>query len=368
MIRRPSEVMLPSIEQCLFGPTRECPVIVMPPTCDDGDDDDDDNVDNDDTDPPEEPTTHAATERTEGDTDDTTQKPNNNGFPQLDGFSSKISTSAIDILYDSLDLGHWAEAAKQHDIHMEKLRKVASHGIPDEGSFRGITWRILLNYLPPKEIHESWGMQIPPKRDFYRQLVHQYFPPGTMEDGRLLRGQLTKTLRNRKLRQQQKKNAILMGTVKEEPQPPSAAEDAASDGSSSEANSTITAPTVEELLPPKFREQWKRSGITLDKMSTATSTGLDLNLNYLKVPSFADTPKSSAQATFQDFLEDAKLLEEIRKDVARTLPHLLFFLEPNDNLGLRRYAALERILFLWAKLNKGVSSGCLVGLFTFGWY
>jgi hypothetical protein len=49
------------------------------------------------------------------------------------------------------------------------------------------------------------------------------------------------------------------------------------------------------------------------------------------------------------------LLEEIRKDVVRTHPDLFFFLEPNNNLGLRRYAALERILFVWAKLNKGVS-------------
>ena len=34
--------------------------------------------------------------------------------------------------------------------------------------------------------------------------------------------------------------------------------------------------------------------------------------------------------------------------------------EPTDDLGLKRYAALERILFLWAKLNKGVSTNIFV--------
>eukprot|EP00578_Thalassiosira_sp_NH16_P019038 CAMPEP_0181093548 /NCGR_PEP_ID=MMETSP1071-20121207/9509_1 /TAXON_ID=35127 /ORGANISM="Thalassiosira sp., Strain NH16" /LENGTH=1002 /DNA_ID=CAMNT_0023175799 /DNA_START=199 /DNA_END=3205 /DNA_ORIENTATION=- len=52
--------------------------------------------------------------------------------------------------------------------------------------------------------------------------------------------------------------------------------------------------------------------------------------------------------------ENVMLLDEIRKDVIRTHPDLRFFLEPNEDLGQKRYAALERILFVWAKLNKGV--------------
>ncbi|KAL7487750.1 hypothetical protein ACHAW6_013326, partial [Cyclotella cf. meneghiniana] len=52
--------------------------------------------------------------------------------------------------------------------------------------------------------------------------------------------------------------------------------------------------------------------------------------------------------------ENTLLLDEIRKDVIRTHPDLRFFLEPKDDLGQKRYAALERILFVWAKLNKGV--------------
>lgn len=58
---------------------------------------------------------------------------------------------------------------------------------------------------------------------------------------------------------------------------------------------------------------------------------------------------------WNNFLENATLLDEIRKDVNRTHPHLYFYLEPQRQLGARRYGALERILFVWAKLNKGVA-------------
>ena len=66
-----------------------------------------------------------------------------------------------------------------------------------------------------------------------------------------------------------------------------------------------------------------------------------------------DRPPSSSET---DEEENLLLLDEVRKDVIRTHPDLRFFLEPAENLGQKRYAALERILFVWAKLNKGVSA------------
>ena len=67
------------------------------------------------------------------------------------------------------------------------------------------------------------------------------------------------------------------------------------------------------------------------------------------------TPNSSSTVPpDNDEEENMILLDEIRKDVIRTHPDLRFFLEPEDGLGQKRYAALERILFVWAKLNKGV--------------
>ena len=73
----------------------------------------------------------------------------------------------------------------------------------------------------------------------------------------------------------------------------------------------------------------------------------------------ATTPHTNSNSGLQpdnDEEENMLLLDEIRKDVIRTHPDLRFFLEPEEGLGQKRYAALERILFVWAKLNKGVST------------
>ncbi|KAL7530335.1 hypothetical protein ACHAXR_003433, partial [Thalassiosira sp. AJA248-18] len=68
----------------------------------------------------------------------------------------------------------------------------------------------------------------------------------------------------------------------------------------------------------------------------------------------APIPPMTGMDSNTDEEENILLLDEIRKDVIRTHPDLRFFLEPNEDLGQKRYAALERILFVWAKLNKGV--------------
>lgn len=76
-----------------------------------------------------------------------------------------------------------------------------------------------------------------------------------------------------------------------------------------------------------------------------------------------DSKPSITLSPSQDIEEEENilLLDEIRKDVIRTHPDLRFFLEPKEDLGQKRYAALERILFVWAKLNKGVSILYLIG-------
>ncbi len=313
---RNRNIPLPPIEECLFGQTRQCPKISkLPKTLE--------------TDSIEQDSSREEEEEEDIITDQTPQR-------------RSTTRSLTALMYDGFHLGHWAEAAQRHDIDLGQLRKIASRGIVDEGSFRGIAWRVLLNFLPTKEIAESWSAQVPPKRDFYHQLVKQYFQ-GTVDTGRELRGQLSKKVRNR----QGKKKTIKVDETK--------GDDSSAVSSASSVDSTPYSDIneVEDLLPVKFKDQWKQSGITLDRMTTATSTTDNLRLNYPVVPPLDE---DSPVEDFQDFMEDAMLLEEIRKDVARTLPHLLFFLEPNDDLGLRRYAALERILFLWAKLNKGVSN------------
>jgi Rab-GTPase-TBC domain len=70
------------------------------------------------------------------------------------------------------------------------------------------------------------------------------------------------------------------------------------------------------------------------------------------VSSDEDSINMIKQDNLQDFVDNVLLLDEIRKDVIRTHPDLAFFLDPT--VGVRRYAAIERILFVWSKYNKGV--------------
>jgi hypothetical protein len=134
-------------------------------------------------------------------------------------------------------------------------------------------------------------------------------------------------------------------------------------------------------IPENVREQWKKSGRDPESLSAGmggkrSRSCLNRHFNALLV-----TTNDTANTTTNDvhkaqkadeiltmggevendfdpqwrhFLENATLLDEIRKDVVRTHPDLKFFLEPEDSLGIRRYAAIERVLFVWAKLNKGV--------------
>ncbi len=136
--------------------------------------------------------------------------------------------------------------------------------------------------------------------------------------------------------------------------------------------STSESTINQEDIPYEVKEQWRKSGrdpdsllagmgktisgrfvnallITNNDTATTKSNDMDRNLYLTKSLEGDYDPK------WRHFLENASLLDEIRKDVVRTHPDLKFYLEPNDNLGSRRYAAIERILFVWAKLNKGVS-------------
>jgi hypothetical protein len=99
---------------------------------------------------------------------------------------------------------------------------------------------------------------------------------------------------------------------------------------------------------------------------TTTDSGKDEAVELCrKDSSYCNTEKSPiVLSPSQDLDEEENilLLDEIRKDVIRTHPDLRFFLEPNEDLGQKRYAALERILYVWASLNKGVSTIFLMPL------
>lgn len=135
------------------------------------------------------------------------------------------------------------------------------------------------------------------------------------------------------------------------------------DGDHDEAETeSCRTPSRSDRIPPRIRDEWKKTGRDLQALDQMGI--LDSSMNTLLViedegtkrrVSVTDDPLSTeADSKWFQFFENASLLDEIRKDVVRTHPDLYFFLEPENNLGQRRYAALERILFVWAKLNKGV--------------
>eukprot|EP00956_Cyclotella_meneghiniana_P005723 scaffold7418_cov77-Cyclotella_meneghiniana.AAC.7 len=107
---------------------------------------------------------------------------------------------------------------------------------------------------------------------------------------------------------------------------------------------------MNNLLLPEDMEESKTQ---LDESRTynekVDATQLSTQDNQDSKPSITLSPSQDIEEE-----ENLLLLDEIRKDVIRTHPDLRFFLEPKEDLGQKRYAALERILFVWAKLNKGV--------------
>lgn len=144
---------------------------------------------------------------------------------------------------------------------------------------------------------------------------------------------------------------------------------------SKSSDSVMPVHTPQMLVPARVREQWKQSGRDSEVLEAFSDNTGHMNAllviddegntydeNGDKSPRkdggrvhVNDDPLSLEPGSkWAQFFENAGLLDEIRKDVVRTHPDLTFFLEPEEKLGQRRYAAVERVLFVWAKLNKGV--------------
>jgi hypothetical protein len=136
--------------------------------------------------------------------------------------------------------------------------------------------------------------------------------------------------------------------------------------SNSNGGDEITGMMNTLLLPDDMNESEVPRDTTRSVSITTTDSGKDEAVELCRQNSSdCNTGKSPiALSPSQDLDEEENilLLDEIRKDVIRTHPDLRFFLEPNEDLGQKRYAALERILYVWASLNKGVSEHLLMHL------
>jgi len=181
------------------------------------------------------------------------------------------------------DIGESIDLQRSHVIDFRALRKISSEGIGDCGSRRGVTWRVLLGYLPLEL--EKWEEVLAKERGLYRKLVSELFVDPRHSSSTTLR-----------------------------------------------SNVDIS----------KFSE----NRLNISSLMTESEKTVVSETNH---PLSLDNNSEWAQ-----FFENERMLDEIRKDVVRTHPDLAFFLETERNLGQRRYAAIERILFVWAKLNIGV--------------
>jgi hypothetical protein len=165
-------------------------------------------------------------------------------------------------------------------LDLKKIREISFYGIP-EGSLRAIYWKVLLHYLPVKQVH--WPSELQKNRQLYQEFK------------------------------------------------------------------------IELIVNP--RKDYAASPVS-------------------KPQQVDDHPLSRKHdSQWNTYFKDNDMIADIEKDVRRTFPYLHFFQQPHndaDTLDLLRslhtlsgprdesegnihYIALKRILFIWCKLNPGIS-------------
>jgi Rab-GTPase-TBC domain len=297
-----------------------------------------------------------------------------------------------------------------HIINLPYLRKIVSAGgilVEDDDetgqSYRAVAWRLLLNYLPPNV--SQWRSSVTEQRHLYTELCHNIFVD--IADAHDRSSELRGVRPFRFSSPQQNHDDGGSGADGASATPWSSQHHprhviALSSAMRDNGNYHHQRPVV--IVPPVLRDYWKKHKLDERVLERAIMDNINLlrtdailivNENYdgdekkkkhnnskgspnddtVVVTSGGDENSDNnrknsrrqeeepvvtkavvvdQQGSLHDFAESAQLLEEIRKDVIRTHPDLSFFLEPYQNLGRRRYAALERILFVWSKYNKGV--------------
>ncbi|XP_054808017.1 uncharacterized protein LOC129310170 isoform X1 [Prosopis cineraria] len=88
--------------------------------------------------------------------------------PAEDGVNPVSVLKAIVMDEKRSDLEH---ELSQREINMEKLQRIASTGIPDGGSLRATTWKLLLGFLPSSR--ELWDKELKESRQKYAQLKEE---------------------------------------------------------------------------------------------------------------------------------------------------------------------------------------------------
>lgn len=278
------------------------------------------------------------------------------------------------LLVDEKEANNFPE--EDYFVPLNILRRVSSQGIEDDdeqnGSFRALAWRVLLGYLPPDR--REWKDVAQKQRESYHIFVQELFTIDDRDiDGSELRGHHAKRKTNKTKGGTGEKGKRKKNKEKNQNEPTTRApikfvddndkqDNGVDESRGSHSESNLSAATSTDSDAPELSEEAEKSIEKLEEI-IQEPTKWNLTDREQKILERLTNHQAINQLlikrdceTWNNFLENATLLDEIRKDVNRTHPHLYFYLEPHHQLGARRYGALERILFVWAKLNKGVSS------------
>ncbi|KAL3284460.1 hypothetical protein HHI36_018621 [Cryptolaemus montrouzieri] len=77
-------------------------------------------------------------------------------------------------------LKEFDDVLSQDVINLKTLKTISFYGIPDDHGLRSLCWRLLLNYLPVERI--SWSSFLVEKRNLYKQLIDEMVVmPGSKE-------------------------------------------------------------------------------------------------------------------------------------------------------------------------------------------
>ncbi|KAK7793805.1 hypothetical protein R5R35_013021 [Gryllus longicercus] len=78
-------------------------------------------------------------------------------------------------------LQEFSDLLSNEEINLKELKKLCFNGIPDEMGWRPLCWKILLNYLPPTR--RTWSETLTRKRDLYKQFIKEMIVmPGESQD------------------------------------------------------------------------------------------------------------------------------------------------------------------------------------------
>ncbi|XP_028131602.1 TBC1 domain family member 13 [Diabrotica virgifera virgifera] len=83
-------------------------------------------------------------------------------------------------------LKEFDDILQQNVIDIEALKTLSFHGIPDDQGKRPLCWKLLLNYLPPEQ--SDWESCLQEKRDLYKQFIKEMI---VMPGGKEINGDVT---------------------------------------------------------------------------------------------------------------------------------------------------------------------------------